>query len=84
MKIIFKKPFISRAEKERAKECFILAETYFNKAETDRNTNVSITSSYMENMYKASEYINRAATLLGFRNVTEMYEYEKIHGKILD
>lgn len=82
MNKVFRRPFVTKSDKEKGRECLMLAEMYFKEAEKERAmhgaVNGRITSSYLIYMHNFSVYMDKAADFMGFRNAADMLKYKNI------
>ncbi len=77
-RIIFRNPFVSKTNKGLAKTHLIISGEYFKLADCCDDTEEGIKHK-AEAVYNAAMELNKAAKLLGFRNMVDMLKYIEIH-----
>lgn len=82
-KFIFRNPFAKKLDKVVGKILFETAQKRLSVANDKcRNHDGTYTDDGVAMILESAELIESASRRLGFRNVSDMYEYVKIHGKI--
>lgn len=79
MRFIFRNPFVTKKDKILAKSYIEMAECLAQSAELAKDEN-GVPDARL--VVRAIDMWDKAAKVLGFRNIKDMHDYINIHGKL--